>query len=64
VRFLLALIFKDPGPSGLNESQTIHRVQRKQQRPETKDAPLSMEDRDEIAKRLSALGKVTVRPRE
>jgi hypothetical protein len=64
VRFLLALMFNNPGSAGPHRPQTMPRVPPKQQRPDTKAAPLSMDDRDEIAKRLSALGKVTVRPRE
>lgn len=63
VRFLLALMFNDSRSSTPNRPQTMPRVPPKQQRSEVKAAPLSMDDRDEIAKRLSALGKVTVRPR-
>jgi hypothetical protein len=63
VRFLLALMFNDSGSGKPNRPQTKSRMPPKQQRSERKAPPVSMDDKDEIAKRLSALGKVTVRPK-
>jgi hypothetical protein len=63
VRFLLALMFNDSGSGRPNRPQPKSRISPKQQRSEGKAPPVAMDDKDEIARRLSALGKVTVRPR-
>ncbi|MGY2902939.1 hypothetical protein [Bradyrhizobium sp. URHC0002] len=63
VRFLLALMFNDLGSGKSNRPQTKPRVPPKQQRSERKLPPVAMDDKGEIAKRLSGFGKVTVRPR-
>ncbi|MBB4263747.1 hypothetical protein [Bradyrhizobium sp. CIR3A] len=60
VRFLLALMFNDTGSGKPKRPQPDSHVPPKQ-RPGIKAPPVSMDDKAEIAKRLSALGKVTVR---
>jgi hypothetical protein len=64
VRFLLALIFNDFGnrkpPGGLNARPP--EPPRARAAP-PKKPPVSMDDKNEIIKRLSALGRVTVRTR-
>lgn len=63
VRFLLALMFNNPGSSRPNGPQTKSRPPSKQPRSGRNLPPVAMDDKSEIAKRLSALGKVTVRPK-
>ena len=63
VRLLLALMFNDPGRSRDRPQNKSH-LPSKQRGPERRLPPVAMDDKDEIAKRLSALGKVTVRPRK
>ncbi|MBR1325729.1 hypothetical protein [Bradyrhizobium ottawaense] len=63
VRFLLALMFNDPKRGRSNKPQTTAQPPPNQQGSQRKLSPVAMDDKSEIAKRLSALGKVTVRPR-
>ncbi|WP_404470351.1 hypothetical protein [Bradyrhizobium ottawaense] len=63
VRFLLALMFNDSGSAKSNRPHTKSQPLPKQQGSQRKLRPVAMDDKSEIAKRLSALGKVTVRPR-
>jgi hypothetical protein len=62
VRFLLALMFNDsPKPGGTSDAR------REVSRPRRAAAPgptiVSMDDKDEIARRLSSLGRVTMKPK-
>ncbi|QIP02976.1 hypothetical protein [Bradyrhizobium symbiodeficiens] len=63
VRFLLALMFNDSKRGRSSKPQTQAQPPPNQQGSHRKLPPVAMDDKSEIAKRLSALGKVTVRPR-
>ncbi|MEY9748604.1 hypothetical protein ABIF65_007978 [Bradyrhizobium japonicum] len=63
VGFLLALMFNDPKHGRSNKPQTKAQAPSNELASQRKLLPVAMDDKSEIAKRLSALGKVTVRPR-
>ncbi|UWU84913.1 hypothetical protein N2605_00145 [Bradyrhizobium yuanmingense] len=63
VRFLLALMFNESKSSRSNRLQTKSQSLPNQHGSERKLPPVAMDDKGEIAKRLSTLGKVTVRRR-
>lgn len=63
VRFLLALMFNGSGSCKSSTPQSKPLLPQKPHRSERKLPPVAMDDRSEIAKRLSTLGKVTVRPK-
>ncbi|WP_315792534.1 hypothetical protein [Bradyrhizobium sp. SZCCHNRI1002] len=58
VRFLLALMFNDSGKNAQPPVGPEAMSGRRSERPET--APVAMDDKDEIARRLSSLGRVTM----
>src|SRR5229473_2980677 len=61
VRFLLALMFNDsPKPGGTSDVRPEVYPPRRAATP--KPTTVAMDDKDEIARRLSSLGRVTMKP--
>lgn len=58
VRFLLALMFNDSAKNAKGPVRPESASGRRSKSPET--APVEMDDKDEIARRLSSLGRVTI----